>query len=122
VRNLLIAALGIVATAIVGMTAAQSSLAGTWKGTATPNGGGAPISWTTTLEQDGTEITGSYVDAAGTTAQLTGTVSDNQVEFSMPFANDAEVKVTFVVDGDEWTMCTYTLGDQEGTCSGTRAE
>ena len=79
-RKRLIAALGIVATASVGMTAARSSIAGTWKGTATPDGGGAPNPWTMTFEQDGTVLTGSYVDAAGATGQLTGTVCDDQAK------------------------------------------
>ncbi len=118
-----VALLGIVVAALVGVAAAQSNVAGTWEGEATPSAGGAPNSWTVTLEQDGTQVTGSYVDAAGTNAQVTGTVSENQAEFVMQFDGFA-VTASFVVDDDQWTMCTYSLGPQGegGTCSAARAQ
>ena len=122
-RGYFVALLGIVVAALVGVTAAQSTLAGIWEGEATPSAGGAPNAWTMTLEQDGTQVTGSYVDAAGTNAQVTGTVSENQAEFVMQF-DEFEVTASFVVDDDQWTMCTYSLGAQGegGTCSATRAQ
>ncbi len=118
-----VALLGIVVAALVGVAAAQSNVAGTWEGESTPSAGGAPNSWTVTLEQDGTQVTGSYVDAAGTNAQVTGTVSENQAEFVMQFDGFA-VTASFVVDDDQWTMCTYSLGPQGegGTCSAARAQ
>ncbi len=122
-RRYFVPLLGIVVAALVGVAAAQSSIAGTWEGEATPSAGGAPNTWTMTLEQDGTQVTGSYVDAVGTNAQITGSVSENQAEFVMQFEG-FEVTASFVVDDDQWTMCTYSLGPQGegGTCSATRAQ
>ncbi len=122
-RRYFVPLLGIVVAALVGVAAAQSSIAGTWEGEATPSAGGAPNTWTMTLEQDGTQVTGSYVDAVGTNAQITGSVSENQAEFVMQFEG-FEVTASFVVDDDQWTMCTYSLGAQGegGTCSATRAQ
>ena len=122
-RRYFVPLLGIAVAALVGVAAAQSSIAGTWEGEATPSAGGAPNTWTMTLEQDGTQVTGSYVDAVGTNAQITGSVSENQAEFVMQFEG-FEVTASFVVDDDQWTMCTYSLGGQGegGTCSATRAQ
>lgn len=122
-RNYLVALLGIVLAALVGVAATQSNVAGTWEGEATPSAGGAPNSWTMTLEQDGTQVTGSYVDAAGTNAQVTGTVSENQAELAIQFGEFAAT-ANFVVDDNQWTMCTYSLAPQGegGTCSATRAQ
>ena len=122
-RGYFVAVLGMVVAALVGVAAAQSSIAGTWEGEATPSAGGAPNTWTMTLEQDGTQVTGSYVDAVGTNAQITGSVSENQAEFVMQ-CEGFEVTASFVGDDDQWTMCTYSLGPQGegGTCSATRAQ
>ena len=122
-RNCLIVVPGIMVAALVGVTAAQSTLAGIWEGEATPSAGGAPNAWTMTLEQDGTQVTGSYVDAAGTNAQVTGTVSENQAELAIQFGEFAAT-ANFVVDDNQWTMCTYSLAPQGegGTCAATRAQ
>ena len=122
-RRYFVPLLGIAVAALVGVAAAQSSIAGTWEGEATPSAGGAPNTWTMTLEQDGAQVTGSYVDAVGANAQITGTVSENQAEFVMQFEG-FEVTASFVVDNDQWAMCTYSLGPQGegGTCSATRAQ
>tara|TARA_Y100000588_G_C14095726_1_gene856503 strand:- start:322 stop:666 length:345 start_codon:yes stop_codon:yes gene_type:complete len=110
--------------ALVGIAAAQSNIAGTWEGEATPSAGGTPNTWTQTLEQDGIQVTGSYVDAVGANAQVTGTLSGNQARLVLQFEGFA-VTANFIVDGDEWTMCTYSssVNDEiQGTCSGTRAQ
>ncbi len=123
-RSYSAAVLGMVVAALVGVAAAQSNIAGTWEGEATPSAGGAPNTWTQTLEQDGIQVTGSYVDAAGANAQVTGTLSGNQARLVLQF-EDFAVTANFVVDDDQWTMCTYNSSvDYEirGTCSGTRAQ
>ena len=118
------AVLGMVVAALVSIAAAQSNIAGTWEGEATPSAGGAPNTWTQTLEQDGIQVTGSYVDAVGANAQVTGTLSGNQARLVLQFEGFA-VTANFVVDGNQWTMCTYSssVNDEiQGTCSGTRAQ
>ena len=113
----------VVVAALAGVAAAQSNAAGKWDGTATPSTGGAPTSWAMTLEQDGAEVTGSYADTFGGAGKITGTVSGDQAELLLTLGDGAEFTAEFVVEGDEWTTCTYagaTVGS--GTCSATRAE
>ena len=120
-RNQVIVALGILTTALMGVAAAQSNIAGKWTGTATPSAGGPPNSWTMTLEQDGAQVTGSYADAAGGAGKVAGTVSGGQVEFSLQLTDGQEFTAKFVVNDDEWTMCTYGGASGGGTCAATRA-
>ena len=113
----------VVVAALAEVAAAQSPFAGKWDGTAAPSTGGAPTSWTMTLEQDGAEVTGSYADTFGGAGKITGTVSGDQAELLLTFGDGTEFTAEFVVEGDEWTTCTYagaTVGS--GTCSATRAE
>jgi hypothetical protein len=123
VRNLVIFASVVVVAALSGVTAAQSNVAGKWDGTATPSTVGAPTSWTMTLDQDGAEVTGSYTDTFGGVGKIAGTVAGGQAEFLLTLADGTAFTAEFVVEGDEWTTCTYagaTVGS--GTCSATRAE
>ena len=122
-RNLVIFTSVVVVAALSGVTAAQSNVAGKWDGTATPSTGGAPTSWTMTLDQDGAEVTGSYTDTFGGVGKIAGTVAGGQAEFLLTLADGTAFTAEFVVEGDEWTTCTYagaTVGS--GTCSATRAE
>ena len=122
-RNLVIFASVVVVAALSGVTAAQSNVAGKWDGTATPRTVGAPTSWTMTLDQDGAEVTGSYTDTFGGVGKIAGTVAGGQAEFLLTLADGTAFTAEFVVEGDEWTTCTYagaTVGS--GTCSATRAE
>ena len=121
-RSQVIVVHGIVAVAVMVATATQSNIAGKWYGTATPSGGGAPTSWTVTLEQDGTQVTGSYVDATGTTGKVTGTLSENQADFVIQFNDIAAITANFVFDDDQWTMCTYSVGSQPSSVLGSLDE
>ena len=114
-RSQLVVVYGIVIAAVMVATATQSNIAGKWYGTATPSGGGTPTSWTVTLEQDGTQVTGSYVDATGTTGEVTGTLSENQGDFVIQFSDIAAITASFVFDDDQWTMCTYSVNSQPST-------
>ena len=67
------------------------------------------------------QVAGSYADAAGGTGKVAGTVSGSQVEFSLQLTDGQEFTAKFVVDDDEWTMCTYGGASESGTCAAIRA-
>ena len=122
-RNLVIFTWMVFVAVLSGGVSAQSSVAGKWDGTATPDAGGAPTSWTMTLEQDGAKVTGSYSDTFGGTGTIAGAISGDQAEFVLTLGDGIEFTAEFVVEGDEWKTCTYAGATVDsGTCSATRAE
>ena len=112
-------AAGIVATQPQTAAVAAPTFTGLWNATAQ----GSP--YTMTLDQNGNGVTGSYIGGDGSSGQINGTVSSNELRFSWQQADGlgGAGKYTLSADGDSFTG-SFTLGNNpdvvEGSWNGTR--
>lgn len=104
---------------------AQSvDLTGTWQlDVQTDAGGGSP---TVTFEQDGEELTGHYSSANLGEAEITGTVSGDEIEFTFnASAQGMEIPVTYTgtIDDENTISGSVDLGGQAtGSFTGERQD
>jgi hypothetical protein len=100
-RNVaLLAVLCFAIAGIVGVAAAQDAqVAGVWTLSSQGRGGNMqnnPL----TLKQDGQKLTGTIAGPRGGEAPLTGTISGNNITFSVTVTTDVTIQYTGTVSGD----------------------
>lgn len=121
-KTLVFVILAVVALVSAPVGARPVDVAGDWAITANTDQG--PISGTLTLKVDAEKLTGSLVVDVGT-LPIEGTVSDNEVSFSLSYPTDnGDIPVTMTgkVDGDT-IKGTYDAGMQgSGDWSGSRVK
>ena len=99
-------------------------IAGKWTGQARTQGS-PPVSWLMVLDQTGSTFSGTYRDDTGLTGNLTGTLDGEDGAFVLQLNGGFRVASDFVIEGDEWTSCAYTItaeaqSPRKGSCSATR--